>query len=116
MELAGQVFPVAPHANTPRVAPHVNTLRVVPPVTPVPQAPRLDPPNGPDIRTRSKNPKFRSVAQEAMLLCATVAQTKLYPKQLTSRRFPVEMINAILNEETGELMEYRHIMKNPKYC
>ena len=25
------------------------------------------------------------------------------------------MINAVLNEETGELMEYRHIMKNPKY-
>ena len=36
-------------------------------------------------------------------------------KQLTSRRYPVEMINAVLNEETGELMEYRHIMKNPKY-
>ena len=26
------------------------------------------------------------------------------------------MINAVLNEETGELMEYRHIMKNRKYC
>ena len=25
------------------------------------------------------------------------------------------MINAVLNEETGELMEYRHIMQNPKY-
>ena len=25
------------------------------------------------------------------------------------------MINIVLNEETGELMEYRHIVKNPKY-
>ena len=50
-----------------------------------------------------------------MLRCSTVAQMKLFPKQLYSRRFLIEMINAILNEETGELMEYRHIMKNPKY-
>ena len=26
------------------------------------------------------------------------------------------MINAVLNEESGKLMEYRHIMENPKYC
>ena len=25
------------------------------------------------------------------------------------------MINAVLNKETRELMDYRHIMKNPKY-
>ena len=40
---------------------------------------------------------------------------KLSPKQLSSLRFPIEMINTVLNEETGELMEYRHIMKNLKY-
>ena len=50
-----------------------------------------------------------------MLSCVTVAQMKLSPKQLASLLFPVEMINAVLNEETCELMEYRHIMKNPKY-
>ena len=26
------------------------------------------------------------------------------------------MINAVLNQETGEMMEYRQVMKNPKYC
>ena len=51
-----------------------------------------------------------------MLSFATVAQMKLSPKQMVSRRFPVEMINAVCNEETGKLMEYCHIMKNPKYC
>ena len=50
-----------------------------------------------------------------MLRCATVAQMKLYPKQLSGRRFPIEMINAVMNEETGKLLEYRHIMNNPKY-
>ena len=50
-----------------------------------------------------------------MLRCETVAQMKISPKKLSSRRFPIEMSNAVLNEETRELMEYRHIMKNPKY-
>ena len=40
---------------------------------------------------------------------------KLSPKKLASRRFTIEMIKAVLNEETGKLMEYRQIMKNPKY-
>ena len=26
-----------------------------------------------------------------------------------------ELINAVLDEDTGELMEYRRLMKNPKY-
>ena len=50
-----------------------------------------------------------------MLSCAAVNQIKMSPAKLASRRYPVEMINAVLNEETGELMEYRHIMKSPKY-
>ena len=50
-----------------------------------------------------------------MLTCVTVTHMKLSPKQLASRRLPIEMINAVLNAENGKLMEYRHIMKNPKY-
>ena len=50
-----------------------------------------------------------------MLSCATINQLRLSPKNLASRRFPVEMINAVLNEETGDLMEYRQVMKFPKY-
>ena len=51
-----------------------------------------------------------------MLRCATDAKMKPSPKQLSSRHFPIEMINAFLNEEIGKLVDYRHIMKNPKYC
>ena len=50
-----------------------------------------------------------------MLRCATVTQSKLPPKQLSRRLLLIEMINAFLNEETGKLMEYHHIMKHPKY-
>ena len=28
----------------------------------------------------------------------------------------MEMINAVLDKDMGELIEYRHLMKNPKYC
>ena len=50
-----------------------------------------------------------------MLYCAAVRKIKLSPKILATYCFFIEMINEVLNEETGELMEYRHIMKNPKY-
>jgi len=50
-----------------------------------------------------------------MLACADVAQLKLSPKSLSGRRFPLEMLNAVLDEDTGKLMEYRALMKSPKY-
>ena len=34
---------------------------------------------------------------------------------LMSRCYPKEVLAAVLNEETGELMEYRHLIGNPKY-
>ena len=37
------------------------------------------------------------------------------PKHLASRRFPSDMLNAVLDNNTRELMEYRHLMKNSKY-
>ena len=29
--------------------------------------------------------------------------------------FPTDILNAIFTEDTGELMEYRHLIKDPKY-
>jgi hypothetical protein len=41
------------------------------------------------------------------------------PQQSTGRRFPLKFLcdlaYAILDEETGDLLEYRHLMKHPKY-
>ena len=72
-------------------------------------------PSGPAYNTRSRTTNFRSVTQETMLACAEVYQLKLSPQSLASRKFPLEMLNAVLDEDTGELMEYRALMKKPKY-
>ena len=37
------------------------------------------------------------------------------PKHLASRCFPSDIPNAVLDNDTGELKEYRHLMKKPKY-
>eukprot|EP00804_Cyclotella_cryptica_P003820 CCRYP_018943-RA/>CCRYP_018943-RA protein AED:0.47 eAED:0.47 QI:0/-1/0/1/-1/1/1/0/64 len=29
--------------------------------------------------------------------------------------FPTDFLNAILNKDTDDLMEYRHLIKDPKY-
>jgi hypothetical protein len=50
-----------------------------------------------------------------MLSCAAINQMKLSPASLAGRRFSLEMINVVLNEETGEIMEYRQIINSPKY-
>ena len=36
-------------------------------------------------------------------------------KTLESIKFPQNMLNALLNEDIGELMEYRHLIGDPKY-
>ena len=60
------------------------------------------------MRTRSKT-------QDAMLSCCDVGQKGMSNQTLMSRRFPKEVLAAVLNEETGKLMEYRHLIGNPKY-
>ena len=53
--------------------------------------------------------------QEAILTCANAMQLTMSPQKLAQRNYPSEMINAVLNQQTGELTEYRQVMKNPKY-
>ena len=50
-----------------------------------------------------------------MFSFATLNLLNLSPARLDGRRFPLEMLNAVLNEEIGEIMEYRQLMKSPKY-
>ena len=120
--------PPAPRVNAlhlhpvppPRVVPRrsARLAAAAPRVAPHPQAPQVkttQPPAGPTARTRSKNPNFRTVAQEAIFSFATLNLLNLSPASLSGRRFPLEMLNAVLNEETGEIMEYRQIMKSPNY-
>eukprot|EP00804_Cyclotella_cryptica_P006740 CCRYP_015699-RA/>CCRYP_015699-RA protein AED:0.48 eAED:0.59 QI:0/0/0/0.33/0/0.66/3/0/297 len=39
----------------------------------------------------------------------------LSPQQAAIRRFPRDALSAILDTDTGELLEYQHLIKNPKY-
>ena len=64
--------------------------------------------------TRSKS-KFRAAAQEAMLSCYDVGQYRMSACVLASQKFSQEVVAAVLNKETGELIEYRHLVGNPKY-
>ena len=41
-----------------------------------------------------------------MFSFATLNLLNLSPACLAGRRFPLEILNAVLNEETGEIMEY----------
>ena len=50
-----------------------------------------------------------------MLLCVDVTQLNITPENCSRRKFPIKMLNAVLYEDTGELMEMRHLMKNSKY-
>jgi hypothetical protein len=40
-------------------------------------------------------------------------KTPFTPQQATGRRYPLQF--AVLDDETGNLLEYRHLMKHPKY-
>jgi hypothetical protein len=59
------------------------------------------------------------IEQEMVLVCievyVEVIQTLLQPAQLTQQKFPIVMLNAVLNNNTSELMEMHHLLHNPKY-
>ena len=69
----------------------------------------------PSSNTRSR----RSITDEIMLASIELSTTKLSPKQAASRKFPaqllIEMANAVLDDATGELLEYRHLIRHPVY-
>jgi hypothetical protein len=54
-------------------------------------------------------------SHQAIFAAADIHQVALSPKCLATRHFPVKILNTVLDEDTGELMEYCAVMKNPKY-
>ena len=63
----------------------------------------------------SKQAQRKSITHEAMLEYINVAQRRLTHVRLAQRKFPIEILSAVLNEDTGKFMEYLKLMKNPKY-
>ena len=49
-----------------------------------------------------------------MLAYLHAAQRKLKRDRLLQRKFLLEMLSAVIKEDTGKLMEYWKLMKNPK--
>ena len=50
-----------------------------------------------------------------MLSYIDVGQVTLQPRKLASRCYSREVLNAMLDEETGEMMEYQHLIGNSEY-
>ncbi len=61
----------------------------------------------------------QTLQQELVLACiktyAEVTGRQVSPSNLSQRRFPTEVLNAVLNKDTGDLMELRQLLQNPKY-
>ena len=67
----------------------------------------------PAHNTRSRN--LQTITQETIFSMINIHRGHLSAQQASQRKFPKEALAAVLNEETGELMEYRHLVANPKY-
>eukprot|EP00804_Cyclotella_cryptica_P027931 CCRYP_003827-RA/>CCRYP_003827-RA protein AED:0.22 eAED:0.22 QI:0/0/0/1/1/1/3/0/649 len=94
-----------PFAYTPRV----NTM---PPQMHITASPRVTPPTAPAYNTRSRK---QTITQETMLHFSQLPAPTVTAQRAASRLFPTEFLNAVLNKATGELMEYRHLIKDPNY-
>eukprot|EP00804_Cyclotella_cryptica_P026916 CCRYP_014749-RA/>CCRYP_014749-RA protein AED:0.26 eAED:0.26 QI:0/0/0/1/0/0/2/0/1022 len=87
--------------------------RVSPQQTKTP-LPRVSaPPSSPAYNTRSS---AHTITQETILHLLHKTRTPLTPRRAATRQFPREALSAILDTDTGELLKYRHLIKNPKYC
>eukprot|EP00804_Cyclotella_cryptica_P020437 CCRYP_014425-RA/>CCRYP_014425-RA protein AED:0.04 eAED:0.02 QI:0/0/0/1/1/1/2/0/1218 len=87
--------------------PRVPTRRPIPSAST--QRPSTTPPA---LNTRSRT---RSITHDTMLHFLATRHSGITATRATQRRYPPEMLQAVLNDETGELMEYRHLISNPKY-
>jgi hypothetical protein len=60
-----------------------------------------------------------TITQEAILACMNtynyINSHSLTPANTARGLFPVKILNAVLDMNTGELLEMRHLLVNPKY-
>eukprot|EP00804_Cyclotella_cryptica_P011576 CCRYP_012089-RA/>CCRYP_012089-RA protein AED:0.20 eAED:0.20 QI:0/0/0/1/1/1/3/0/784 len=85
--------------------------RVSPQQTMTPRPRVSAPPSSPAYNTRSR---AHTITQETILHLLHNTRTPLTPRRAATRQFPREALSAILDTDTGELLEYRHLIKNPK--
>jgi hypothetical protein len=63
--------------------------------------------------------QVRTITQEAILACistySNITNLRLTAANAARKTFPLEMLNAVLDMDTGKLMEMKHLLVNPKY-
>jgi hypothetical protein len=73
----------------------------------------------PRYNTRHQKRLRGTPMTDALLTVMELAGKQPCPQRLASRKFSsqvlLEMMNAVMDLETGDMMEYRHLLKNPKY-
>jgi hypothetical protein len=73
----------------------------------------------PRYNTRHQKRLQGTPMTDALLTVMELAGKQPCPQRLASRKFSsqvlLEMMNAVMDLETGDMMEYRHLLKNPKY-
>jgi hypothetical protein len=50
-----------------------------------------------------------------MNTCNYITSHRLTPTNASRPSFPAKILNAVLDKDTGELLEMRHLLINPKY-
>jgi hypothetical protein len=74
--------------------------------------------NAPANNTRSQT-QVRTITQEAILACIStyrdITNLRLMAANAARQKFPLEMLNTVLNMDTGKLMKVKHLLVNPKY-
>ncbi len=74
----------------------------------------------PAANTRQQR-QTRTLTQDYMLHMMEIPgyKTPFAPKQAASRTYPLQFLcdfaSAVLDDDTGELLEYRHLIKHPKH-
>jgi hypothetical protein len=75
----------------------------------------------PSANTHQQQQETRTLTQEFMLQCMEILGYKapFTARQAASRQYPLQFLcdlaYSVLNDETGDLLKYRHLMKHPKY-
>ena len=77
---------------------------------------------GPNIISQEMEdaPAYRTRSQSERVMAAMeISGCTPTPAKLASRQFPASFFgnfaNAVLDQETGEMLEYRQLIKRPKY-
>ena len=88
------------------------------PCPPLPNYITQEDSDAPANNTRARRGATRSITQETILQCMEVSSASFNPKNLASRKFPLqflcEMAGAVM-DTNGDLLQYRHLIKRPEY-